>query len=356
MFSGLWRRRRGYEKSDAVSTVDIRVQHPSRMPVHILSHDARLSIENGLLIIDSAEEDASVRVDEISLLAIHTNASVTTPCLRILMQAGVPVVFVSQSGYYQGQTVDLSANISSTRQAQYSRAVSRAETLTLARDLIEAKLNNTARLLKRRKGARCAETRRMGKLAHKVARARNLESLRGYEGAAASLWFGCLAEFITREDDLFIFNGRSRRPPADAVNALLSYLYAVLAGTVATAVLAAGMDPFVGFLHVTRPGRPALALDLMEPLRAAIVDSAIIAAVNNGEFAPGDFSSSSEGAVLLSESGRRKALAVLERRLSVNLSYGGANMPWRAAIHQYASLFASGLRSGNLRITAPVPQ
>jgi len=325
-----------------------------RLPLHVLAHDARLRIEGVLLRVESDETDRELRLDEISMVALHGGAEVTVPCLQTLARAGVPVVLMSATGYYLGQMTDLSGQQAAVRRAQYRVAADPAQCLVIARDLVAAKLQATARLARRRGGARTPLVRQIDKAAAASARARTLDSLRGIEGAAAAAWYGAFPEFLDRDDPLFVFDGRTRRPPRDAVNALLSYLYAVASGIAASAAAAHGLDPTVGFYHVERPGRPALALDLVEPLRVAVVDAAVLAAINNGEFGDEDFRSGDDGGVSLTETGRRHALGVIERRLSTAFHDAGRELTWRAAIGVHVQRLARGLRTGNLR--APLPQ
>jgi CRISPR-associated endonuclease Cas1 len=325
-----------------------------RLPLHILVEDAELRIEDGLLGIEAGGESRTLRLDEISLVALHGAAMISTPCLATLADAAIPVVFLSRSGYYRGQLVDLSVNHAATRRAQYLAAADPARCLAFARAIVVAKIAGAHRQLRRRLGARHSATRILDRERRRAAHARSLDSLRGTEGAAAAAWFASWPGLISRDDPTFLFDGRSRRPPRDAVNALLSYLYAVLAGTTATAALAVGLDPNVGFLHAERAGRPALALDLVEPLRTAIVDAAVLAALNNGEFGVADFVTGEDGGVSLSESGRRAALSLVERRLSTPLAYAGTEMTWRAAISQHALLIARALRNGAAPPPAPL--
>jgi CRISPR-associated protein Cas1 len=188
-----------------------------------------------------------------------------------------------------------------------------------------------------------------------AAKARSEASLRGIEGAAAAAWYGAWTEFLTRDDPVFVFDGRSRRPPKDGVNALLSYLYAVLAGSAAGAAAAAGLDPAVGFLHGERPGRPALALDLAEPFRVAVVDATVIAALNEGQFGEADVTPPGEDGVRLTDQGRRRALAVLERQLSTAFRDGTQDVTWRGAVAATAQRLGAALRGGRAGCAVPLP-
>jgi CRISPR-associated protein Cas1 len=154
-------------------------------------------------------------------------------------------------------------------------------------------------------------------------RAESLESLLGIEGTAACRYFQNLRYLLKREgaDELkFDFNGRNRRPPLDPVNAMLSFAYAMLTREWTVTLAAVGLDPYRGFYHQPRFGRPALALDMMEPFRPLIADSAVIMAVNNGEVKPDDFVTAA-GSCSLTERGRKSFIAAFERRMGQEVTH-----------------------------------
>lgn len=326
----------------------------ARLPVHVIADDAELSLDGGRLLIEAGDNRTTLRLDEISHVGLHGGARATIPCLHALVRHGVPVAFFTRSGYLLGQIVDTSRDVSSTRRAQYAVADDQRRSIVVARTLVEAKLRSTARAAHRRFGAGAPVTRTLDRAVKSAARCDNAASLRGIEGAAAAAWYAAWPDIFKDCDPLFRFDGRTRRPPRDAVNALLSYLYAVTTGTAAAAANTAGLDQNVGFYHVERAGRPALALDLVEPLRPGLVDTAVIAAVRNHEFSLACFESPLDGGVRLTADGRRRALGVLERRLSTCLTYDGTEMTWRAAICRHAQLLARGLRDGRLDVLVPM--
>lgn len=281
---------------------DERVSGETRLPLHVLAEDAELSVSSGCLAILTAGEARRVRIDEVSSVFLHGGASLTAPSLALLADNGVPLILCSRNGYYRGQLVDLSSVGSRTRCAQYAAASDETRRLGIARGLVRGKISSAARLVARREGRRSAAARRLAKAAEAANAAHDLAELRGIEGAAARDWWAVFPTYLQARGALFEMRGRTRRPPQDAANALLSYLYAVVAGHTAVAALAAGLDPQVGFLHAERPGRPALALDLLEPLRHAVVDAAVLSAINNGEFKEAEFETpDGSGAVRLSE-------------------------------------------------------
>ena len=355
--TGLGILRRLWSGSEAVEETEDRVaQDEARLPLHVLADDARLRIEDGLLTLAAGETEETLRLHEIAFVALHGGAQVSVPCLQTLARASVPLILLSRNGYYLGQMVDLSANHAAVRRAQYRAAEDPKRCLEIARPLVAGKIRAAARIARRRGSAKAPLVRQLDKAARAALRARKPDELRGIEGAATAAWYAAWPDYLPRDDSLFLFDGRTRRPPRDAINALLSYLYAVSAGTTAAAAASVGLDPNVGFLHAERPGRPALALDLVEPVRTAVVDAAVIAAINNGEFASGDFERHDDGGMRLTRAGRRQALAIFERRLSTVFRYDGVEMTWRAAIARHSLRLAHGLRRGTFDITPPLPK
>lgn len=353
MFSLPWTRRPPQPEMPEIETI---IAQEVRLPLHLLARDARLSVENRMVLVEADDDCRTLRLEEISLIALHGGAQVSVPCLHLLARNGIPMILLSQNGYYLGQLANLSTNHSALKRAQYACFDHRHRALMHARASVRAKLEATTRLARRRLGARDQITRRLRRATKTAARARSASALRGIEGAAAAAWYSAWPRMLGKDDPLFTFDGRTRRPPQDATNALLSYLYAVLTGTVSAAALGCGLDINVGFYHVERPGRPALALDLVEPFRPALVDTAIIAAIRHGEFDAQAFEHHEGGAVRLSDAGRRQALELLERRLSTRLVYAGTEMSWRTAISRYCELFARSLRQPDQPAPIPMPK
>src|SRR5690606_22423641 len=140
------------------------------------------------------------------------------------------------------------------------------------------------------------------------------DELRGIEGEAANIYFGCFDELILENKPGFGFEGRNRRPPRDNMNALLSFLYTLLRHDVQSALETVGLDPYVGFLHTDRPGRPSLALDLMEELRPYLADRLALTLINRKQVTPKDFISSETGGVVLTDEARKTVLGAWQAR------------------------------------------
>jgi CRISPR-associated endonuclease Cas1 len=233
------------------------------------------------------------------------------------------------------------------RRAQYA-AAGTARALAVAQALVRAKIVNMRGLMRRRAalpGRECLET--LHHHARQTGRAETIDTLLGIEGTATARYFAAWPEMISARAGDLSFGIRSRRPPRDEVNALLSYAYAVLAGECLSACVAAGLDPRQGFLHRPRAARPALALDLMEPFRPLIADQAVLTGLNHGQVKEEHFVA--EGyAVLLSEGGRQLALDLIERRFLAAVTLEGRTeaVTWRDAIGLSAKALAEALRAG----------
>ncbi len=209
------------------------------------------------------------------------------------------------------------------RREQYRRADTPPAALAVARPIVAAKIQNARQLLLR--GAReadestKAETLRQGAghlaaLLVQLRGATDLDSVRGHEGAAARAYFDSFSALIRQPGDDFVMNGRTRRPPRDPVNALLSFLYALVQHDCTAALESVGLDPAVGYLHVDRPGRPSLTLDLMEEFRPLLADRLVVALINRRQVSAQGFATDPGGAVTMDERTRRTVLTAYQER------------------------------------------
>ena len=219
--------------------------------------------------------------------------------------------------------------------------------MAIAQTLVRAKIINMRGVLRRRLSAAAhGALQPLQHYARKAVFAKNIATLLGIEGAATAHYFGILPQLLLTQAADFEFAGRNRHPPRDEINALLSYAYAVLLGECVCAAVACGFDARLGYLHQPRPGRPALALDIMEPLRPVIADAAVLAALNRGQFRQDHFSADQNG-IRMSDEARRTVLAALEQRLSESATFPG-HLPgtYRQAISFQAQAMAAALLEG----------
>lgn len=324
------------------------VSRGEAFPVYVQAHRAKVSKSGQVLEISTGDEDAktTARLLETSELVLMGNVYVTTPTLHELLRRDIPVSWYSYGGWFLGHTHSSGHKNVELRTAQYQVSFDSRRCLTIAHGLVAAKIRNSRVLLRRnwREGSVPEElTRDLKNDEKKARRASSIEELLGIEGAAAARYFGEFSNMIKNQQDAenfsFDFTTRNRRPPTDPVNALLSFAYAVLTRVWTNTLSAVGFDPYRGYYHQPRYGRPALALDVMEPFRPLIADSSVLQAINNGEVKPTDFISAA-GSVALNASGRKRFIATIERRMSQEVTHPlfGYRVSYRRLFHIQARL------------------
>lgn len=307
-----------------------RQQPPRRMvapdsparPLYATKPGSRLTKRGGrVVLVEDGEDVATRRLIDISHVAVFGNVTVGSALLRACFEAGTPVLWFSAGGWFSGHAIGMPPGNVDVRMRQH-RAASLGSS-AFAAAFVAGKIRNSRTLIRRHGGPDAAEAvAQLGTLAKSAAEERSLASLLGIEGTAARIYFSRFAALLRGGPDLTAtdFAGRNRRPPKDPVNAMLSFVYALLVKDVTVALLAAGLDPYVGFYHRPRFGRPALALDLAEEFRPLVGDSTVLTAVNNGEISARDFVRRA-GGVALTTGGRRAMIAAYERRMSTELKH-----------------------------------
>jgi len=273
----------------------------------------------------------AMRAYETCQVNLFGNAQISTQAVQALCEAEVPICYFSMGGWFYGITTGLNERNVFLRRRQFRLAEEDCFALRLARCLVAGKVRNQRTLLQRNH----IEPKRntlaaLKEMADRAESATALDELLGIEGNAARLYFGDFAGMIKpdqAEGDShpvdsfsFDFEGRNRRPPRDPINALLSLGYSLLAKDLMVACYAVGFDPYVGYYHQPRFGRPALALDLMEPMRPLIVDSAVLTAVNTGMVSPRDFTRVAQS-VALTPTGRKGFFRAYEMRMDTLVTH-----------------------------------
>jgi len=246
--------------------------------------------------------------------------------------AGVSLSFHSPHGKFLCATNGFTPGNILLRRAQYRAADDPSASTAIARHLVAAKIANSRTVLLRavrdhgdkspeRGTALLCAADLMGRRSQLALRATTLEEVRGIEGEAASLYFGAFNHLITNAEPAIRLDGRSRRPPLDPVNALLSFLYVMLMHDCRSALESCGLDAQCGLLHRDRPGRPSLALDLMEEFRAFLADRLALSLFNRQQITAGDFQTRENGAVLLKEDSRKKVLVSWQERKQAEITH-----------------------------------
>jgi len=249
------------------------------------------------------------------------------------------------------------------RRNQHAALSASARCLAIARSIVAGKIQNGRQVLLRadreadsveEKSPLEAAARCLADALPRVQRAEGLDQLRGVEGEAARAYFGVFGQMVREDREAFAISGRSRRPPRDRTNALLSFLYALLANDCVSAAEGVGLDPQVGFLHALRSGRPALALDLMEELRPILADRLALTLINRRQVAAADFEQRPGGAVLLGEKLRKAVVVAYQKRKQDEVQHPvlDQKMPLGLVAHTQARLLARHLR-GDLEAYPP---
>jgi CRISPR-associated protein Cas1 len=279
--------------------------------------------ENLVAEIDGVER-ARVPFHMLGSVVLFGGIFITPPLMGALARGGVTLVLLDRQGRFEARVEGpVSGNVL-LRRAQY-RAAEQPD--DIVRGLVSAKVANQRAVLQRalrdhgeeiapeRRDAIETAAERLGRILRRVAFANEVaDVVRGAEGEAANVYFAVFDHLIRSPDPNIRFRGRSRRPPLDPVNALLSFLYTLLTHDCRSAAEGVGLDPAVGFLHRERPGRPSLARDLMEELRPVLADRLALSLLNRRQLCAADFESRDGGAVLLSESGRKIVLTAWQER------------------------------------------
>ncbi|MFK5921354.1 MAG: CRISPR-associated endonuclease Cas1 [Verrucomicrobiota bacterium] len=260
-------------------------------------------------------------IEQLQAVYLYGGIQVSTQALHSLLEKNIPVAYFSPAGRFLGLTAGLPTSGIDARLGQARLFNSLEHRLALAREIIRAKINNQRVLLMRNGQAPDLALKQLATLRDKTIHASDLDELRGLEGNAAAHYFchfGTMLKGSAFEN--FDFEGRNRRPPRDPINSLLSQGYSILSKELTGMCHAVGLDPFIGFFHQPRYGRPALALDLMEEFRPLIADSVVISLLNRRELEPNDFTQTSRGTFLTNE-GRRQFWRAWFRRMDTEVKH-----------------------------------
>lgn len=318
-------------------------------PVYVAEQGAWIKKKGGRLEIKVGDEIAkSLRLIDVSQLCLFGNVQISSQAIRELLTRDIPVCWFNYGGMFIGMATGLSSKHVELRRRQVVNAYQGNARIAAA--IVSAKIANSRTML-RRNAKQPVDKRVMESLkslASKAADSESIPELLGIEGAAARDYFMNLPNMLNAPEAMpgreFSFQGRNRRPPRDAVNCLLSFVYSLLTKEVTATTFAIGFDPYLGFFHRPRFGRPALALDLAEEFRPLIADSTVLTLINNGEIKPSHFTVRA-GGVSLTVEGRKKVFRAYERRLDVEVAHPefGYRITYRRVIEVQVRLLAAML-------------
>jgi len=321
--------------------------------IYLVHQGSVVSKKQGRFQFTAAEQtQQAIPVRGISKLLLYGNIHLTTPVISTCLQQHIPVVFLSQAGQYKGHLWSADGGEITSELAQFERQQDAEFSLETARSVVRGKLQNSKRLL-----LRLNRKRRLDLVAEAIgginADLRALEvvhtvdQLRGYEGSAAARYFPALGQLV--QVGGFEMARRTRRPPTDPINALLSFGYTLLYNNVLSFILVEGLNPYLGNLHRSERKETHLAFDLMEAFRSPIVDSLVLRLVNQGIIGPDDFQPPAKnGGIYLSDGARRQFLQQFEQRISELTAYPGKSEPieYRRAIQQQVQDYKRSLIDG----------
>jgi CRISP-associated protein Cas1 len=288
----------------------------------VSTQDARLNLDGDTVKVYH-EDRKLLQVPLLHLGSICTFGvvHVSQPLMMRCAEDGRAVVFHDWNGRFKARVVGPTSGNVLLRRAQYEHACCPARSLSFAKSVVAGKIQNSRLVLMR--GSRDVRTHseRLSSAAQEHAillealeGAATLDEVRGVEGLAAQRYFDAFDGLITAQRTDFRFGERTRRPPRDRMNALLSFLYTLATNDCVSALESVGLDPQYGILHALRPGRPGLALDLVEEFRAMFLDRLALTMVNRKQLVADDFQQRDGGSVLLTEDGRKKVLTAYQRR------------------------------------------
>lgn len=324
--------------------------------LYVTTVDAWLALDGENVVIQVGDEERGrFPLHGLEGIVCFSYRGASPALMGACGERGIDLCFFRPSGRFLARVSGGVRGNVLLRKTQYRVSEDKAASLDIGKSMLSGKLYNARWVLERatRDHALSVDAERLkaasamlkGALS-RVEKAESADSLRGIEGDAAAEYFGVFDELILNGDEAFAFRGRSRRPPLDCVNALLSFAYALLAKNCASALESVGLDPYVGFVHTDRPGRESLALDLMEELRPAFADRFVLSCINNRIVNAQMFEKTDSGAVLLNEAGRRAFLKAWQERKKETLTHPflKEKLPWGLIPFVQALLLARFLR------------
>ena len=325
---------------------EIRRLFPARddaLPLYVQEQGSSITKDGEELVIKNGKTIlARAKIFETSSLYLFGNVQITTQTIHELCNRQIPITYFSYGGWFYGITHGMEHKNVLLRQQQYLAANNIVKSISLAKQFISGKIKNSRTLLRRN----CDPSpdpalEELSRLVNMVIEAKTIDELLGIEGAAARVYFYNFDKMIKKGNDAlgFDFHHRNRRPPKDPINALLSYTYALLTSTTTITLTSVGFDPYLGFYHQPRYGRPSLALDLIEEFRPLIADSTVLSLVNNREILPDEMIHRA-GAVSMPSETRKKVIQAYERRLDTLISHPvlGYSISYRRVLEVQARL------------------
>lgn len=301
-----------------------------------------------LVVMKKREVLAEIPCAKLETIFLYGSVQVSTQALAELLDHGIELAFFTMSGRLRGQITPPKAKNVVLRMRQYELVSDKPRCLELARELVAAKIGNSAGLLRRYRtnhpdAVALQPIQELELQAERVKSVASLEELRGVEGSAAARYFLALTGLVPRDID---FTGRNRRPPRDPMNALLSFGYVLVGNELQSLLDGMGFDPYIGFFHQLDYGRPSLALDLLEELRAPLIDRFSLSLLKLRKLAPADFQQTPEKGCLLQREPLKRYFAAYEEELGRKVTVEGEDLTFRKVFRRQAERLARSLTAG----------
>ena len=309
--------------------------------LYVLTEGAYLHRDHLCLIVEvERERKLSVPIHHVSSVALFGSVMASPGAMELCADAGVALTFLSTTGRLVARVDAPGSGNVLLRREQHRQADQPAVCAKLAKQFVAGKVRNARQVIQRaaRESDVAEDTARLDAASHRLARAlgalepaTDCDVIRGHEGDAARAYFEVFSAMVRQGRETFAMEQRNRRPPLDPVNALLSFVYALLLHDCVAALTTVGLDPSVGFLHEDRPGRPSLALDLMEEFRPLIADRLALSLINRKQVEAGGFVKRDGGAVEMSDATRRTVIEAYQARKQEEVTHPALEQTVRVA-------------------------
>lgn len=324
--------------------------------LYVTTPEAYLSLDGeNVVVLKEGKAIGRVPLHNLESIVTFGYTGASPALMGTCAEKDIGLCFMTKHGRFLSRIVGMSKGNVILRKEQYAISENDVRSVRIAKNCILGKVFNSKWILERatRDYALRLDTEKiklistaLSGMLEEIRAVGDLDTLRGFEGKAATMYFSVMDDLILQQKQDFYFQNRNRRPPLDNVNALLSFLYSLLAHETASALEAVGFDAYIGFLHQDRPGRFSLALDMMEELRPVLADRFVISLINKKRIKGDDFLKKENGAVFLTDEARKEVLSAWQARKQETITHPflGEKMPWGLVPYAQAMLLARHIR------------
>lgn len=324
--------------------------------LYVTSADAYLSLDGeNVIVLKEGTEALRLPLHNLEGIVAFGYTGASPALMGACAKRNISLCFMTQSGHFLARVIGEDRGNVTLRKTQYFISENNEKSTHMARNIILGKVFNSKWVIERatRDYPLRLDITKLKQISDNLSNSLNLiknctdlEQLRGFEGEAASQYFSVVDDFILQQKENFYFHGRNKRPPLDNFNALLSFIYTLLANDVAAALETVGLDPYVGFLHRDRPGRASLALDMMEELRSVCADRFVISLINKRIVNDSGFIKKENGAVVMDDKTRKTILSSWQNRKKEELTHPfiGEKICWGLVPYVQSMLLARCIR------------